>query len=286
MESEFEVRQSFSVLPLEAVVLHEETFPEGEARVTRLLREAGLFSWPIIVDEDSGLVLDGNHRVRVLAKTWGARWVLAQAVPLRSPRVRVGSWCRILEGVSGDRFAALARGLGLREGAVGDGLACHYEGRVYGLAGLDPLAAYDLAGKVERELVGNGVARSYVDDEEAARFRERPGTLLVRLPPLPKLAIVARSRREPFPPKSTRFLLPFRVIGVPLPLPALAGPREEVERIVEATRGEPLRPLGEGVRVDRRYPERLYQFNGYRIPPSLFADQAARAEYEAFLARR
>lgn len=286
MESEIEVRQSLSILSLEAVVLHEETFPEGEARVTRLLREAGLFSWPIIVDEESGLVLDGNHRVRVLAKSWRARWVLVQAVPLRSPRVRVGSWCRILEGVSGERFTGLASDLGLREGAGGESLICHYEGRVYGLAGLDPLAAYDLAGEIERQLAGNGVARSYVDDEEAGRFRGRLGTLLLRLPPLPKEAIVARSRREPFPPKSTRFLLPFRVIGVPLPLPALAGPREEVERILATTRGAPLRPLGEGVRVDRRYPERLYQFDGYRIPPSLFADPAARAEYEAALARR
>jgi len=257
MESEVEVRQSVSVLPLEAVILHEETFPEGEARVTRLLRGAGLFSWPIIVDQDSGLVLDGNHRVRVLGRTWGARWVLAQTVPLQSPRVRVGTWCRVLEGVSGPRFAALARALGLSEGAVGNGLACHYEGRVYGREGPDPLAAYDLARRVERELTGNGaVARSYVDDEEASRFLERPGTLLVRLPPLPKAAIVAHSRSQPFPPKSTRFLLPFRVIGVPLPLEALAGPRAAVERIVEATRGEPLRLLGEGVRVDRRYPSR------------------------------
>ena len=285
MEPEHEVRGSVAVLPLKGVVLHEETFPEGEARVSRLLRAAGVFSWPIIVDRASGLVLDGNHRVRVLLKTWGARWVLAQTVVLESPGVRVRTWCRVLEGVSGARFAALSRALGLAEGP-GAGFACHYEGRVYGRQGLDPLGAYDLAREVERDLTGNGaVGRSYVDDEEAPRYLEQPETLLVRLQPLPKEAIVARSRRAPFPPKSTRFLLPFRVIGVPLPVEALAGPREAVERIVETTRGGPLRLLGEGVRVDRRYPERLYQFDGYRIPPGLFADPAARADYEAALVR-
>ena len=43
--------------------------------------------------------------------------------------------------------------------------------------------------------------------------------------------------------------------------------------------------LGAGLAVDRRYPERLWQFVDHRIPDGLFADEAGRDAYADALAR-
>ena len=55
---------------------HEVTSPAGESRVAALLRAARALSWPLIVDGDSGLILDGSHRAVVLSREFGARFVV------------------------------------------------------------------------------------------------------------------------------------------------------------------------------------------------------------------
>src|SRR6185295_16006141 len=104
MESDDDVRASLAVASLGALRRHEATSPDGESRVRDLLGAAGVLSWPLVVDAVSGLILDGSHRAVVLARDFGARFAVVQQVALDSPEVRIGSWCRVIEGVPAAAF--------------------------------------------------------------------------------------------------------------------------------------------------------------------------------------
>jgi hypothetical protein len=286
MESADDVRGSLRIAVLADLRDHEETCPAGEARVARWLGDAGVVSWPLVVDEDSGLILDGSHRAHVLRHRFGARLAPVQVVRLAGAGVRVGAWCRVVSGVSGAAFDRVRGALGLAAG-IRDGLVCHHAGEVYGRAGVDALAAYELAQALERALGTDDEAAAVrlADDEEAERWLAVPETLVVRLPALDKGAVQARAGAGRLPPKSTRFVLPYRVVGLAIPLAELAGACEPAARRLGAQAAGALVCLGAGLTVDRRYPERLWQLAGYRIPPALFADPRDQAAYDAALAR-
>jgi len=57
--------------------------------VAELLRAARVLSWPLVVDGESGLILDGSHRAVVLARELGARF--ARAATRRDCRPRSAS---------------------------------------------------------------------------------------------------------------------------------------------------------------------------------------------------
>lgn len=286
MESADDVRASLAVALLEDLHPHEATFPEGEARVADFLAAARVLSWPLVVDAASGLILDGSHRAVVLARDFGARFAVIQRVALDAPDVRVEAWCRVLEGVPARTFDAARRALGLEAGARG-GLRCHYGGRVYARPGSGAPEAYRLAGELERLLSSNGRQRRVrlVEDETAAEWLGAGDAVVLRPPALDKVTVRQRARGVLLPPKSTRFLLPYRVLGLAIPLATLGGPREGLLAELERQRARPLSCLGAGLTVDRRYPERLWQFVDHRIPDRLFADEAGRRAYAEALGR-
>jgi hypothetical protein len=285
MESADEVRASLAVAPLGDLRRHEATSPEGESRVRELLAAAGVLSWPLVVDAATGLVLDGSHRAVVLAREFGARFAVIQRVALDSPDVRLSAWCRVLEGVSEAAFERARRALGL-EAAPGGGLRCHYGGRLYGRPGSSAPEAHRLATELERMLSSNGRRPRvlFVEDDAAAGWLGAPGVMVLQPPPLDK-ATVRAAAGVTLPPKSTRFLFPYRVLGLAVPLAALGGPSDPLVAELERERERPLTYLGTGLAVDRRYPERLWQFADHRIPDRLFADEAARLAYADALAQ-
>jgi hypothetical protein len=282
MELPDEVRASVTVEALGDLRDHEETSTTREAEVERLLAESGAFSWPLVVDADSGLILDGSHRARVLGRGRRARFVPVQRVSLGHPALRIGVWCRVLEGVTPPAFEAVRRRFALVP-AGGAGLLCEYRGETYGRTDLDPATAHALARDLAAALVANGGGaqlRLLAEDELPAVL---PGadTVVVRPPALDAATIRARARGGRLPYKATRFVLPFRVLGLPVPLGALAGPREAILAQVTRSLDAPLVCLGAGLAVDRRYPERLWQPVEYAIPRTLFADSGDHARYEA-----
>jgi hypothetical protein len=281
MESPDDVRASVTVLALADLRDHEETSPAREREVERLLAESDGFSWPLVADCETGLILDGSHRARVLTRG-GARVVPVQHVSLRHPSVRVGVWWRLLAGVPPAAFEPARRRLALVAGED-TGRVCRYHGQTYGRGDIDPVAAHGLARDLAAALGGNGHglrARLVADDEVPADF-DGADTLLVCPPPLDRAAIEAHARNGRLPAKTTRFVLPYRVLGLAMPFEALSGPRSAVATRARASLEAPLVCLGAGLEVDRRYPERLWQPAGYQVPPTLFVDPTAHARYRA-----
>ena len=286
MESADVVRASLAVASLEDLRPHEATSPDGESVVAGLLERARVQSWPLIVDPASGLILDGSHRAVVLARDFGARFAVVQQVSLDAPEVRVATWCRVLEGVPAPVFEAARRALGLEDG-VPEGLRCHYGGRIYGRPAPVGPGANDAVDEVLRALSTSGGCPPVrlVEDDAAGEWLAAPGVVVVRPPPLDKGAVRRRMPGPLWPAKSTRFLLPYRVLGLAVPLPALGGSRDGLRAELERERARPLVCLGAGLAVDRRYPERLWQFADHRIPQRIFADEAGRRAYTDALAR-
>ena len=286
MESGDDVRASLAVAPLGDLHRHEATSPDGESRVADLLTAARVLSWPLVVDASSGLILDGSHRAVVLARDFGARFAVIQRVALDAPDVRVETWCRVLEGVPAPAFDEARRVVGLEAG-VRAGLRCHYGGRVYGRPGTGTPEAHRLAGELERLLSSNGRQRRarLVEAEAAGKWLDAADVVVLHPPALDKATVRRGAHGALLPPKSTRFLLPYRVLGLSVPLATLGGPADALLAELERERARPIACLGAGLAIDRHYPERLWQFADHRIPDRLFADEAGRRAYADALAR-
>jgi hypothetical protein len=286
MESADDVRASLAVASLGELRRHEGTSPGGESRVRDLLGAAGVLSWPLVVDAASGLILDGSHRAVVLARDFGARFAVVQQVALDSPEVRIGSWCRVIEGVPAVAFDAARRALRLEAGAL-EGLRCHYGNRVYGRPGRLAPDAPDFEAEILRRLAPNGHIPTVrlVEDDAITRWLGAPDVLVLRPPVLDKASVRQRTGDARLEPKSTRFVFPYRALGLAIPLAALRGPGETLLDELERQRTLPLACLGPGLAVDRRYPERLWQFVDHRIPDRLFVDEAGRHAYADALTR-
>jgi hypothetical protein len=286
MESADDVRASLAVAPLGDLRPHEVTSPDGESRVADLLGAARVLSWPLVVDAASGLILDGSHRAVVLARDFGARFAVVQRVDLDSPEVRVGAWCRVLEGVPAAVFDAARRAFGLETDSRG-GLRCHYGGHVFGRPGPEALDPHALASEIERLVSRNGHRRPacLVEEEAVEEWLGVADVVVLHLPALDKSTVRRRADGALLPPKATRFRLPYRVLGLAVPLTTLGGPRAALMAELERERERPLACLGGGLAVDRRYPERLWQFTDHRIPDNLFADEAGRHAYAAALSQ-
>src|SRR5262249_13788589 len=271
MESADHVRASLAVASLGDLRRHEATSRDGESAVASLLGAARVLSWPLVVDPASGLLLDGSHRTVVLARDFGARFAVVQRVALDAPDVWVGTWCHVLEGVSAAAFEAARHTLGLEAG-VREGLRCHYAGRVYVRPAPVGSDAHDPVSEVLGALSPNGHPPPVrlVEDDAAGRWLAAPDVVVVRPPALDKDTVRRRTDGPLLQPKSTRFLLPFRVFGLAIPLAALAGPRKALQAELDRQRARPLACLDAGLDVDRRYPARLWQFTDHRIPQRRF----------------
>ena len=79
------------LVPIELLRPHERIM---ERHVKELMNEIvrdGRLIYPVLVDKETMIILDGHHRVEAL-KRLGARYIPAILVDYRSDEVRVSSW--------------------------------------------------------------------------------------------------------------------------------------------------------------------------------------------------
>src|SRR3954447_16002212 len=90
------------IVPLAAVVPHEQADPRRVARLSRRIAGDGLLKNPIIVTPIPGtsqyMVMDGADRSTALAQI-GARDVLAQIVRYDQPGVALTTWHHLITGI-------------------------------------------------------------------------------------------------------------------------------------------------------------------------------------------
>lgn len=76
------------IIPIEELKPHEQTIPENLKRLENKIRENGYLINPIIVDQDSLVILDGHHRAKVL-KLLGYKKVPAFLVDYSDKGIKV-----------------------------------------------------------------------------------------------------------------------------------------------------------------------------------------------------
>ncbi len=90
------------IVPLAAVVPHEQADPRRVSRLSRRIAGDGLLKNPVIVtpipDSEGFMVMDGANRTAALAEV-GARDVLAQIVRYDEPGVELTTWHHLITGL-------------------------------------------------------------------------------------------------------------------------------------------------------------------------------------------
>ncbi|MCD6408897.1 MAG: ParB N-terminal domain-containing protein [Candidatus Verstraetearchaeota archaeon] len=235
---------TISFEPLEKLRMHEEVIEHSlEKLVARIQRERVLKN-PVIADSSSKTVIDGNHRVEALRRL-GAKYAPVQLVEYHSSSIVVERWFRAF---AFNDLSSLKRALRrvlkswgifeetsveealkkLEQRSASIAILTREQGFVVGKAVTKSLPAYRKAQLLEEELEALGGKKTY-EMESVALEMLKGGVLVVALPPITKEEVVeASTLGKLYPPKSTRHVVPLRVLGLNIPLEWLNIERKDL----------------------------------------------------------
>ncbi len=218
--------------------IHEEIVPKILSRVKNSMRTFGYQNDPIMIDEKTGVILDGMHRYASL-KSLGYDYILVAKVDYKDPHILIKNWYRTF---SLDTINNLKKKL------VG---ALNKKGVNYELIpeiitnwkptwltkiflphgetliikdDEDILAKYRKIKEIEGILeVITGNKPNYKPEEHALSSLESYSKdVIIATPPITKNEVVKYAlNRQVFPPKSTRHIFPARPLFVSIPLKIL-----------------------------------------------------------------
>lgn len=86
-----ELSYCVALKPLAFFRSSEEVDVHDVHRLAAVIREAGVWTAPIPIDKETGIIMDGNHRVRA-AGLLGLRYVPCVLLDYRDPRIAVTHW--------------------------------------------------------------------------------------------------------------------------------------------------------------------------------------------------
>jgi hypothetical protein len=265
-----------SVEPIEEVLPHEHVIADVLRAIQDSLKRSGAQLDPVIIDEKTGVALDGMHRVEALRQL-GASKILVCRVDYDSAAIKLGRWLRAFEGSSNPLLEDLKVRLDLTRVSRAEALS-EVEGR------RTPVALF-AAGMSFKSLMPFVSVRESIElvkvfDETAHQSGIRPRIVteaeaeslidagaFVLFPPSPSKVDVVESglSRRLLPPKSTRHLIPARPVGVSFPLKWLLDSDMAVEEanrrlasLVAESRIVTMRPGSEY--MGRVYEEPLYHY--------------------------
>jgi len=276
-----------TLVEVDKLYIHEEIIPKILSSLVEKIKNDGVWTDPIIVDEKTMIVLDGVHRVAAAEKL-GFKYIPVCLVDYDNPSIELHTWSRVFKptrresGVIIDYLEVFLRALNAssyrsihipsldigfkmlnRRDLLG---VLIYGKRIIGLKTLsrDIKIIYDHVKRIENIAVNKGFTIEYYTEQDAlSQAKIAEGITLI--PPTIKKdevrAIVLRG--EVFAHKATRHVIPTRPLRINIPLKWLTG-----ELNLEAAQRELLKHLSErkikilppGTILDRRYEEELYIF--------------------------
>lgn len=227
-----EILSKLDILPLEGLKIHEQTIPENVRALRETMLNLGRLVDPLIVDGKHKVVLDGNHRRQVL-EDLQSQHAVCQVVDYDDPAIKIGGWwpatlslpAEKLGGEKVDRAAGMAalermeacflmiKKNGQREEcrlfsssekklrAVID----DQEALLAKLRGLGGAAA-------QTDGNGNGSSIAYIEDIRSPYFLEKGYWVMARRTFRKEEIVSEATAGRPLPPKSTRHLIPNRII--------------------------------------------------------------------------
>ena len=239
-----EILSSLQILPLESLLIHEQTIPENEQNLRENMLNLGRLVDPIIVDRKHRVVLDGNHR-RAVLHSLKTEYAVCQVVDYDSPDIRVGGWYLATQTLPLDRMgkaervdraagqAALDRMdaafmlVSRKNGKDSFSLLPSSERKLASLiedqrrllgmlktngGGKNPAHGHAPASGAAAEANGNGHGLHFIEDSRLDYFLERGFSVIMRRSFTKDEIISQAVAGRPLPPKSTRHMIPNRII--------------------------------------------------------------------------
>ena len=259
--------------------VHEEIIPELLNRLVLEIGRDGAVKHPVIVDEDSLVVLDGTHRVEAIKKL-GCEYIPVCLVNYSNPSIAVGAWYRVIdEPVELKTVLSIIKDLNLIVGRESSrnayklvldrkviaALISKKGSYIINNSKHDIKEVYDVIKEVESRLRLKGYRVTY-DTEVASIKAIKAGraTLILAIPAILKEEVVRVALNgRVFTHKSTRHIIPARPLFINIPLKWLYGElnyNEVNEMLVKYLASKTIKHLPPGQIIDRQYDEELYIF--------------------------
>lgn len=219
------------ILPLSTLKPHEERIGRNLKRLKEAMLNIGQLVDPVIVDKKSGLVIDGNHRVKVL-EIIKVPNVVCQVVNYDDPSIQIGGWFPSDKRID----TSLFKNAGIRieevdedtgKKAVNNMEAAYMLKNKKGCFLIEP-NKYNidtLIEEQERIMKGIGNNFDYVEDTLVKEDKNRDYLIkkIYTKDEIKKRAMTGKL----FPPKSTRHMVPDRIIRLNMRLGWLHQDKEE-----------------------------------------------------------
>jgi len=230
-----ELLSNLEIWEVKSLSSHEQVISYNLKRLKEAMLNMGHLVDPLIIDKKTGVVLDGNHRLKVL-EIIECPLAACQVVDYSSDQIKVGTWYPVVS-LNPDAVFHL------------DSLKHEKVDYETGKAAVDNLKApfmlmskdkeyhlinpgsYKLLEMVEEQnyvfsLLEKGSV-DYIPDEEVQKGLETGSSVFYRRSYTKEEIIKTAKDHKPFPPKSTRHVIPGRIIRLNMKLGWLHRSKEE-----------------------------------------------------------
>jgi hypothetical protein len=247
---------------------HEEVIPANVERISSEIKQEGMQRDPIILDSESGAVLDGMHRLAAFMKL-GLENAVCCPVDYSSKSVELHRWARTYSarGRGGIEDALLGAGI-TRRATLSEAFEA-LDSKKCGLAAMSsravmlPSSPLDLQGAFAVVRGMDAIAREsgwrtdYMPEDEIDAALQDEGRVVVLVRKIGKDDVIAAARSARlFPCKTSMHAIEPRPVAVNMPLEELGSTTgSELRRRLERS-GEKLLPRG-SIYQGRRYKESL-----------------------------
>jgi L-serine kinase (ADP) len=232
-----EMLKSLEIREVKSLLSHEKVISHNLKKLKEAMLNIGHLVDPMIVDKKTGVVLDGNHRLKVL-EIIECPYAVCQTVDYSSDEIKVGTWYPVMdldadkvfkldsikhEKVDYEAGKAAVDALKAPFMLVTKNDGCHL---------LNP-GSYKLMEMVEEQnyifSLLEKTAVDYVPAEELQKHMDNGKSVFFRRSYTKDEIVRAAQAHSPFPPKSTRHLIPGRIIRLNMKLGWLHRSPEEAE---------------------------------------------------------
>lgn len=238
-----ELISKLQILPLEDLKIHEQTIPQNLRSLRETMLNLGRLVDPLIIDKEHKIVLDGNHRRQVLEllKTENA---ICQPVDYMDPSIRIGGWHLAAKNINFDSISAekvdKSQGFHSLQKMQSSFMAISKKGKceecklipsssqnLHAIAKeQEQFLSCSMGGGFSLENNGNGSQIIFIEDNRMGYFLENGYTVLARRIFSKEEVIKEAVAGRPLPPKSTRHMIPNRIIRLNFRLGYLNEPIE------------------------------------------------------------
>ena len=259
--------------PIRDLLPHEETIPKDLRQLAATLRKDPVLRHPIIADKETGLVLDGTHRLAALSRL-GCVHSPCALVSYKNPKIKVERWFRAVKGTALANFIPKVEAMKPREvdsstveerldkrscyASLEDESCCY----VFSSAAKDSLALARKAFEIEKTARRNRLQITYGDEKIVPRAASN--SFLFSTVRMEKGEILRLANHHGLlPPKTTRHIIPSRPLGIDVPLSVLKvrSLRKAQQMFVDHLGSKKINRVAPGCWVgSRRYQEEVFVF--------------------------